>query len=184
MTDQADTLSAFFGLDDPARVRASSRALQNAPEIKRASMLPAALRGPAADAIMLAAKTLLSDPISGVIVGAWSKLRDLDRFRSAPAGELNEMTLHEHEIALARKPSIELVLNGAPTGVQLNFELKVGLTLEGAVLKFRDARIIGADISRLRGGGSFSLGQVTIAERKTESYRLPGKLAFNPGVTF
>lgn len=182
MAEQIPTLANFFRLDEPAHARASAKRLENAPELKKAHMLPPALRGPAADAIIWCAKNLLDEPITNTLGGAWGKLRDLDRFRAAPADQVNEWTLHEHEIALSRKPGFDLVLNGVSTGVQLLFELKLGLTVESAVIKIQGGRVIGADLGKVHAGGSFGLGKVTIAERKTESFRLPGKLSFSPGI--
>lgn len=178
----ARTLNEFFHLDDPTRARAAARALQRSPELREAQVLPAPLRGPAAEAIVFTAKALLTDPVSGIIGSAWGKLRDLHRFVNAPPGEINEFSLHDHEIALSRTPSIDLVLNGAPTGIQLRFELKVGLSISGAALRIQDARIVGASIGKVRGMGAFNLGRASLVERKTEVFRLPANLTFTPGV--
>lgn len=182
MTEQIPTLANFLRLDEPAQARVSAKRLENAPELKKAHMLPAALRGPAADAIIWCAKNLLDEPITNTIGGGWSKLRELDRYRGAPPDQTNELTLHEHEIALARQPGLDLVLNGVSTGVQLKFELKLGFTIESALIKVKGGRVIGAELGKVHAGGSFSLGKVTIAERKTESFRLPGRIALSPGI--
>jgi hypothetical protein len=182
MSAEPDTLTAFFQLDDPARAKASARALQRAPELKGARNVSAALRGPAAEAIVWTAKTLLDHPVSNIIGEAWGKWRDLQRFANAPPDQTHELALHGHDIALKRKPSVELVLAGVPTGVLLQFELKVALSVEGALLKIQGGRIIGADVGNVRGAGSFSCGKVTIAERKTAPFKLPGRFTFSPGI--
>lgn len=178
----ADTLSAFLHLDDEARAKNGAKALRESGEMKRLRGLPAPLRAQAADAIVWTAKALLRDSVSGLIGQAWGKLRDMQRFMSAAPEETHSFTLHDHEIALARTPSVELVLNGAPSGIVLQFELKIALTLTSAALRIQNRRIIGAECGELRGGGSFSLGRATIAERKSAPFQLPARLAFSPGV--
>jgi hypothetical protein len=177
-----DTLAAFLHLDDDAKAKARAKALRESGELTQLRGLPAPLRTPAADAIVWTAKALLRDPVSGVIGEAWGKLRDIQRFLNAPPDEVNTFTLQHHEIALARTPTVELTLNEAPSGIVLQFELKIALTLASAALRIQNRRIIGAEFGDLRGGGSFSLGRATIAERKTAPFRLPAKLNFRPGV--
>lgn len=177
-----DTLSAYLGLDDPKKVKAAAKTLESAPELARAQALPGALRSSAADAIIWCAKAVLNGSVSGVMGDAWSKTRELQRFLSAPAGQVNEFTLHSHEIALSRTPSLELVLNNVPTGITLRFEVKVGLTLTSAKLKIMDGRITAAEFGEAQGAGSLSLGRATIIERKTSKVELPTRLAFTPGI--
>jgi hypothetical protein len=125
---------------------------------------------------------LLKDPVSETLAKAWGKTRELKAAAEAPADRISEVPLHEHDIALVRKPSIELVLNGAPTGLQFEFELKAGLVVEGAVVKVQARRIVGAQLSRVLGSGSISCGKVTLVERKSGSVALPGELSFAPGI--
>ena len=178
-----ETLATFLHYDETAH--RNDAALRNARDIRQAGAIPAALRGPAADAMLQGARALLDSPLADVIGAAWGKLDTLLGFRDTqkyPPDKINDFVLHEHEIALKRTPSVELVLNGAPTGVQLQFELKIALTIASAVLKIQNARIVGADLGKVHGGGSFSCVEVTLAERKTSAVRLPGKLTFAPGV--
>lgn len=177
-----DSLACFLHLETEIQTRAAAQKLRVSGALKGERDLPAPLRTPAADAIVWAAKALLRDPVSGVIGQAWGKLRDLDRFMRAPPEEVNTFTLQDHEIALSRTPSVELTLNEAPSGIVLQFELKIALVLTSAALRIQNRRIIGAECGDLRGAGSFSLGRATIAERKSAPFRLPAKLAFTPGV--
>jgi hypothetical protein len=182
MSARPETLSGYFKLDDPQQAEASARALAEAEALKTQRALPEALREPAAKALIWALKNLLDDPISETIVKAWTKLRELRKFADAPADELNELTLHEHDISLARKPAIELVLNGTPTGLKIEFEMKLGLVMQSALIKVQGRRIVGARIGDVLGSGSISCGKITIAERNTSKVALPGELAFRPGV--
>lgn len=179
---EADTLEAFFGLDNPARAKASARALQSAQELREVRALPAAMRAPAADAIVWTAKALLKDSVSGVIGSAWTKLKEVQEAINAPADERKEITLAAHEIALSRTPSVDLVINGAPTGIALEFELKIALIITSAAAQIQNAHIVGATLGKVSGGGSLSLGRATLAERKTEIVRLPSRLTFEPAI--
>lgn len=177
-----ESLSGFLGLDDAQQTQAAARELVKSPEIARASGIPAPFRKAAADAVIWTAKTLFDTPLSNVLTDAWSTYRELKSAINAPPGQVSDFALHDHEIALSRQPSAEIVINGAPTGVVLQFELKIALKLASAVLKLRDGAIIGADLGKLTGSGSVKCGRAVIAKRDTSSVRLPGTLAFNPGV--
>lgn len=182
MNPRGETLAGYFRLDDPQQVEVSARALAQSEALQGRSWLPANLREHAAKAIIWALKNLLDDPVSETIAKAWTKARELKKFADAPADQINELTLHEHDIALVRKPSLELVLNGAPTGLKVEFEMKIGLVVEGALIKVQKRRIIGAKLAKVLGSGSVSCGKITIAERKTGAVTLPGDLTLAPGV--
>ncbi len=176
------TIAGFLCLDEPAQLEASKRALRQSQEISRGGASLRGAQAAATDAILDAAKSMLDSPLVNVLGGAWGKWRDLQRYAMAPADETHEVTLHEHEIALSRKPSVDLLIDGAPTGLQLQFELKLALTISGAILKVQGGHIVSADFGNVRGGGSFSCGKVTLAKRETSPVQIPGNVAFNPGV--
>ena len=177
------TIAGYLSLDEPAQIDAAKKQLQQSQEMARGKASLRGAQAAAADAMIDAAKTMLDTPLTDVIGGAWGKWRDLQRYAMAPPDETHEVTLHEHEIALSRKPSIDLLLDGAPTGLNLQFELKIALTISGALLKVQGGRIIGADLGTVRGGGSFSCGKVTLAKRETSQVQVPGTIAFNPGIS-
>ncbi|WP_395646521.1 hypothetical protein [Terricaulis sp.] len=177
-----ETLAGFLGLDDPDKTKASARALARSPEIGRAREVPAPLRDAAAEAVIWTAKNLLNTPLSNLCADAWSTYREFDKARNAPAGKTVDFTLKEHDISLSRQPSVELIINGVSTGVKLPFDLSIGLNIASAVLKIRDGAIVGCDLGKVKGAGSISCAGVTITKRETSTVRLPGKLAFDPGV--
>ncbi len=181
-----ETLADFFGVEEDAEtLRANATALAKASKEALKHALPPGLRDAAAMSVVESARGLLNSPLSGILGDAWKTVRDLERFcdpKHFPPDKIAEYTLHEHELALKRTPVIEVMLNGAPTGMKLKFELKLSLSLMSAVLKIQDARIVGARIGDCKGGGKYSCTSVTLAERKTGKLRLPGSISFGEGI--
>lgn len=186
MSTEINTLAALLGLDDRARAEASATVLARSGKLVASRVLPGALRQAAAASLIDASVALLQSPLSEVFGSVWKKARDLHQFTDQtkyPPGQVSEYTLATHDVSLKRTPAIELVLDGAPTGLQLEFELKVALSVFGAVLKIQDGRIIGGRVGDFQGSGTYSCGTVKLAERKTTKFHLPGDLAFAPGVS-
>lgn len=182
MATEVSTLAMFFGADS-ATSKSRVKALEKSSGWARSLAEP--LRGPAAQKALEAADEVLSSPFAEIFGKAWKKRRDLLRFRDPalyPPERTHEYVLTEHEIALKRKPVVEVMLNGAPAGVRLELELKLALAMKGAVLKIKNARIIGARVGDFRGEGRFYCGQVTLAERKSGAFKLPGEIAFGEGI--
>lgn len=177
----SETIADAVGLEDPARAK---RALQELSAVKKVRAIPPGLRAAAADAVVQAARSLLNSPVSDVMLDAWGKAKELGRYADPSAfkpDEINDFTLHEHEIALERHPAIELMLNGAPTGAQLPFDVKLALVIKSAVLFIQNARIIGAEIGQVQAEGSVKCAKVQIAKRETGPLKLTGRINFNPG---
>jgi hypothetical protein len=184
MIVEVDTIASFFGIDSE-RAQQSAVALAKKAKKGLARAVPAPLRQPAAMSLVAAGSALLDSPMASILGDAWGTARDLHRFcdQSAyPPDRISEHTLSEHEIALTRNPELEVVLDGAPTGLKLQFELKLALTVMSAVLRIQAGRIIGARVGDCRGGGKYSCSSVTLAERKTGKFRIPGAVSFDPGV--
>lgn len=183
MQIEVDTIASFFGAD--ANTRRNAEALAKKAAKRMREDIPAALRGDAAMSVIGAGRALLDSPMATILGDAWKTADDLHRFcdQSAyPPDQISEYTLHQHEIALKRNPKVEAVLNGAPTGFKLEFELKLALTIMSAVLRIQAGRIIGARVGDCRGGGKYSCSSITLAERKTSNFRMPGAITFSPGM--
>jgi len=183
MTLEVENLTQFFAYGDQGHHAAHD--LARSPKLS-ASTITHIVRASTADSLVEAGRELLNTPITNVFADAWLTRRDLKRFadpNAYPPGQVNEYPLVAHEIALSRTPQVELVINGAPTGLMFDFELKLALEIKSVILKIQGGRIIGARVSDFRGSGSFSCADITLAERKTETFRLPGAVNFSPGVT-
>ena len=185
MSEQVDTLAALLGLNSAAGIRESAQALVKNGKLAAARGVPAPLREAAAISLVNTGCALLNSPLADLLGEAWTKSRDLHAFRDRtkyPPDQVHEYTLAEHDIDLKRKPAVELMLNGAPTGLKLEFELKLTLAVLSAVLQIRDGRIIGARVGDFNGAGKYSCASVTLAERKTSPFRLPGAVSFGQGL--
>jgi hypothetical protein len=184
MEMEVDTIASFFGVD-AQNAKRDAQALAKKAGKRLAETIPPALRGEAAMSMIGAGRALLQSPLASILGDAWKTASDLDRFcdqSKYPPDKISEYTLHQHEIALKRNPEIEAVLNGAPTGFKLEFELKLAMTIMSAVLRIQGGRIIGARVADCRGSGKYSCSSITLAERKTSKFRMPGTLSFSPGV--
>jgi hypothetical protein len=185
MTETVATLSALLGLDDRSRAEARSTALARGGRFAASKLIAGPLRLAAAAGVIDASVALLQSPLAEILGDAWSKAREIAKYADPnkyPPDAVNEVALGGHEIALKRKPSLEIVLDGAPTGVTVPCELKLKLELKSVMLRIQGGRIVGARVGDFLGGGSYACAGVTLAERKTSPFRLPGDVVFNPGV--
>lgn len=185
MTTQISTFSELLGLDDAARKEAATTSLARSGRLIASKVIPGALRQAAAASLIDASIAVLNSPIAEVLGDAWTKARELHAFTDAskyPPDQVNEYTIAKHDISLKRNPAIELVLDGAPTGLQLEFELKISLVVLSAQLRIQAGRVIGARVGDFQGAGSYSCGEAKLIERKTSPFKLPGDLSFAPGV--
>jgi hypothetical protein len=185
MTETIATLAALVGLDDASRAEARASALARGGKFAASKLITGPLRLAAAAGVIDASVAMLQSPLADILGDAWAKARDVAKYADPskyPPDVVNEVALGGHEIALKRKPSLEIVLDGAPTGVTVPCELKLKLELKSVMLRIQGGRIVGARVGDFVGGGSYACAGVTLAERKTGPLRLPGDVTFTPGV--
>jgi hypothetical protein len=183
---EISTIAELLGIDDPERARKNVASLIKKGKLAVSSKIPGPLRGEAALCAFDTARGLLDSPLGSLFGQAWTTAHDLRRYcdQSAfPPGSTNEHPLRKHEIALRRDPEVEVTLNGQPTGVKVQFELKLAMEFDGAVLIIRDGRIVSARVGDCRGEGSYACGAVKLFERKTSKFRIPGSMTFGEGIS-
>lgn len=173
-----ETLASFVGYDGG---NASAAKIARSRGLTGSKVVPVAMRDAVSHSVALDARNLLASPLLDLFAEAWAKAATLAQLRDPNDSSVREAVLKEHEISLKREPSLELTLSGAPTGLEFPFELKIGLKIEGAVVRVQNARIIGASLGKVRGQGSFKLFGAALAERKTSAVTLPGDVTFTPG---
>ena len=174
---QDQTLAGFYRFD-VAKAASDAKALHVA--VAHSNKLNAGLRSYAADQLVGAARGMLNSPLSDVLADGWKKWRDIAALADPNAPE-SQYALDNHEIAFTRKPKAEILLNGGSIGLDIEFQLKLALKLDSAILTIRGGRIVAAKLGAAQGSGTFSCGEVTLAERKSGKLDLPGDWAFDPG---
>jgi hypothetical protein len=122
--------------------------------------------------------------ITRILVWGWRKHREIVQYRDSkdPPGGFNAVPLVEHALVSRHSPTIEPVINGSPTGVQLRFDIVLKLTTKGAVLIIRDGKIVEVRTGNCVGSGSVAYAGLAIFERKTAPLALPGSVAFKNGI--
>ena len=186
MQVDVDTLADFFGAEDDVKgAKRSAASLARKAKSRFAEYLPGPLRDGAALSAIGAGRELLQSPMAQIFGDAWAFSRELDRYcdqSKYPPDKIAEHTLLDHEIAFKRNPLVEVVLNNVPTGLKLEFELKLALAVTSAVLRIQNARIIGARVGDCRGGGKYSCEKIALFERKTGAFRMPGNISFGEAI--
>ena len=186
MADEPASMAVFFGLDggalEPLRLH-DSDAMQKV----RASLTnaPAVVRNFATESVADALKSALNVPLIDVFSAAWTRLMELRIYCDQsiyPAGEVNNYALAEHVISSAHHPRFQVLLDGAPCGPEIVFDVELKLTIEAASLEILDAKIMKVATGSIRGSGSISCAGATLVERKTSTFGFPGKYAFGDGI--
>lgn len=180
MTTIVATFAGLLGVDDQSRRDAAQTLLTRSGKLA-ARRLVGPLRQAAAASVIDASIGFLQSPLAEVLGDAWQKSGELAKFkdpRKHPPEEINEYPLAGHDIAVKRKPTFDITLDGAPTGLSVESELKLALELKGVVLRIQGGHIIGARVGDFLGSGAYSIETVKFAERKTSPFRLPGDLTF------
>jgi hypothetical protein len=185
MSIKVETLQDFFGADVTKQTAQDVAALAKNGRRLFDDGIPQPLRNAAAGSVLAAGRSLLNSPFASLFGQAWSTARDLRAFcdtNAYPTDKVSDYTLVEHEIALERKPKVEVIIDEASTGIQVPFDLKLSVHLMSAVLKIQNGRIMSARVGDFRGAGIYTCLSVTVAERKTSTFRLPGAISFGEGV--
>ncbi len=134
--------------------------------------------------IMKKVKELLDIDIGEIIVGVWKKRDELKKYADTskyPPGETYLVSLLEHTITSKHRPGIEVLINGAKVKT-IWFDIEFALTLEGAILEIDGGSIIGLSTGTCKGMGAIRCEGVALLEKETQPFRLPGSLAFDPGI--
>jgi len=136
-------------------------------------------------AIDQALQQSLNVPMSHILAGGWRQYRELIQYRDRkkhPAEEVALVPLHEHTISSTHKPQIEIFVNERRIG-SLDFEIKLTLEIEMAILKIQDGKIWEVQMGSCRGCGTLSFGPAVLLERKTGMVQLPRMISFSEGVS-
>lgn len=127
---------------------------------------------------------LLDVGIVEIAVGAWNKYRALRKYadrKRYPPNETFLVPLVTHTIKSTHHPYIELLMDGKPIG-RIDFSIDLELTLEGAILKIRDGRIVEIRVGSAKGEGRLKCEEFVLFERGTGPLELPGSIVLPEGI--
>ncbi|MDQ3474733.1 MAG: hypothetical protein M3447_13460 [Acidobacteriota bacterium] len=136
-------------------------------------------------AIDQAMQQLLSFPMSQIVAGGWNQYRALREYRDRkkhPSDEVALFPLGQHTITSTHKPQIEILVNDRRIGA-IDFEIKLAMEIEAAILKIQDGKIWEVEVGACRGGGTLMFGPAVLFERKTGKVRLPAVISFPKGLS-
>ena len=186
MTIEPGSMAVFFGLDgdapEPLRLH-DSETMQKVREALATA--PAVVRNFATESVADALKSALNVPLIDVFSVAWTRLMELRKYcdqSKYPAGEVNNYALAKHVITSDHHPRFKVLLDGAPCGPEMVFDVKLKLTIEAACLEILDAKIMKVATGSIQASGSISCAGATLVERKTSPLDFPGKYAFGDGI--
>lgn len=133
----------------------------------------------------LATKTdeLLSANLADVVITGWKRYDALRqaarRTYDAPSTE-EIVALAAHTVESSHRPAIEVFIDGASMGT-INIELKIAVTIDGALAVVRQGWLIGLRTGTFTVGASLAVQQTAFAERRWP-FDLPGAIQLRHGV--
>jgi len=123
---------------------------------------------------------LLRLDLGVILVGGWKKMAELRRYTDRSKYAPDETVLVEitqHTVTSTHKPSLDIVMNGEKID-NVEFELKLTITIDGAVLTIRDGRILAVSPGACKVGGKLKCEDYTIFKRDSAPVRVPGSWTF------
>lgn len=123
--------------------------------------------------------------IGDILVWGWRKQREIAAYRNKenPPGVFYEVPLVEHTLTSKHSPGLKPVIDGITLPkVNLKFDIIMKLKIDGVILFIRDGKIMRASAGTCTGKGSIEYSGVTILEKKTGPFTLPGSLSFRQGI--
>ncbi|WP_029117263.1 hypothetical protein [Mycobacterium sp. URHB0044] len=133
----------------------------------------------------LASKTdeLLSADLADVVIMGWKRYDALrqaaQRTHSAPLTE-EIVALAAHTVESSHRPAIEVFIDGASVAT-INVELKIAVTIDGALAVVRQGWLTGLRTGTFTVGASLAVQQIVFAERHWP-FDLPGAILLRHGV--
>ncbi len=172
----AATPAVYSALEDRAAIKARTENVRRSGVNLPASMLLKRALG--------RLDALLDIDIKAILVGAWSRTREIrdygERSRKEPTKEFL-VSLAEHVVRSQHRPYLEIVINGNPDG-RITFDVDAKLKLEGFQLVIRDGRILAVTTGSCEGSGEARLEGIIIMEQTGRRIQLPGRLDLGDGI--
>lgn len=149
------------------------------------SAAPLLLQNHAMASASEALQAALDVSVIDILAAAWNTRRELLQYLDRakfPAGQIVDHTIAKHEVKSSHRPRLQIMLDQSPVGPEIEFEVIVGLTLEAAVLRIQDGRIMGARLGKVFGTGTIKCEGATLFSRPTKAMNLPLTVSFGTGI--
>jgi len=189
MSAQPASLVQFFDFDN-AQVRkdgltalGGTGAMHGVQALMTAA--PLLLQNHAMQSAVEALQAALDVRIIDILAAAWNTRRELRQYLDRakyPSDQIIDHTIAKHEVHSSHKPRLQIMLDNSPVGPEIEFEVIVGLTIEVAVLRIQDARIMGARMGKIFGTGTIKCEGATLFSRPTKAVTLPLTVSFGTGI--
>jgi hypothetical protein len=127
---------------------------------------------------------ILNVKVPDVLVTAWNKYKDIAQYtdkKRYPPTETYMVPLATHTVESLYEPSLQVCFNNQPIG-EINFEITVFITIEGAVLEIKGGKIMKLHTGSYYGGGSLKCEGALIFEKQSAAFNLPGEIDLGEGI--
>jgi hypothetical protein len=127
---------------------------------------------------------LLDISVTDIMVSAWNKYRELQKYADSKQYSPDEtflVPLAEHTIKSEHHPYMEVLVNEKTIG-KINFDICISLSLKGLILKIKGGRIREILTGSCKGKGSIKCENYLLMEKKTRDIPLPGSINLGEGV--
>lgn len=189
MIAQAASLAQFFDFDNAAVRKDGFSALAGTTAMRGVQALltaaPLLLQNHTTQSATEALAAALDVRVVDILAAAWNTRRELRQYldRSKyPADQIIDHTLAKHDVRSSHRPRLQIMLDQSPIGPEIEFEVIVGLTLESAILRVRDGRVMGARTGRVFGTGAIKCEGAILFSRPTKAVTLPLTISFGAGI--
>ena len=187
MPDEPATVDLVLGLDSPSWPQLSGLEAGKCLTALRKQLphgVPAGYWGAVLAQIGEKVHEALNLPLSDVLAGAWKGygrfLKYCDR-KQYPPDKVSVVSLADHTITSTHKPHVDVLVNNRQFG-RIDFDVELQITLKGANLSIRDGKFITLRLASGKAKGTLSCEGVTLIERSSREYQLPGEIRFGDGV--
>lgn len=127
---------------------------------------------------------MLDVSVLDILVGAWTKMRDLQEFAhgdNLQSTKTHKFALAEYCVHSKHAPSIELFVREQRVA-EVTIDVAVELLIAKTTLMIRQGKIMEARLSGCRARGTLGLAGRTLLERQSAELELPSSLKLGEGI--
>ena len=187
MSDSSGSVGAVFGLGTPELPRLPLKEAGKCLTALRAR-IPATASSAFWPSAMMQIHEKISEvldvPVASVLGGAWRTYGPFLKYCDAkeyPPDVVSTVPLGDHTIISSIKPFVEVYCGNERVG-QLDFEIKLLITIEGGILSIKGGRFMSLGTANAKIEGTLSCEGVIVLDRTSKDYKFPGSIRFGEGI--